>query len=156
MQAAVALGKGDLEQTMATRMLSPEERTSFRRLVAASDGARDAVRDPSFTLEPGEGIDWRTAWPTIALYLREGRDPAAIVGALPDSLRDEGVLTALRSPELRKNPALLDQAVDGIDIRLRGSARVAGIVLLGKKAPAAWRKEAKGLLLGSERPYLAD
>jgi Zn-dependent protease with chaperone function len=154
-QAAVHLAKGELEDTMATRMLTPEHRTSFRRLVAASEGVSEAVRDPGFALEATEGIDWRTAWPTVALYVREGRDPAPIVGALPDFLRDDGVLTALQSPELRKNPALLDRAVDGMDIRLRGAARVAGIVLLGKKAPPAWRQEAHGLLFASERPYLA-
>ena len=68
--------------------------------------------------------------------------------------RDE-VLDRIRQA-LARDPALLDRAASGKDVRLRGSLRAAGIVLLGKKAPMHWRKEARALLFAPERPYLRE
>jgi hypothetical protein len=35
----------------------------------------------------------------------------------------------------------------------RGQAHSIGVIMLGARAPAAWRRGAKRLLFASERPY---
>ena len=46
-----------------------------------------------------------------------------------------------------------EQALNIMPPYLRGQAYSIGVIVLGARAPAAWRRGAKRLLFASERPY---
>jgi Zn-dependent protease with chaperone function len=151
------LRKGELPEALRVRDLAPPVRARLELLVGASDGATPAQIDAALRL-PGEGeLAWYVGPVAFALAQREGKSVTEVRARLGSYLAEEPeAFAALDPTALAKNPAKLDQVVVGMDPRFRGAFRAAGIVLLGKKAPALWRKEATALLFASERPYFAD
>jgi hypothetical protein len=127
------------------------------RLAAASDGASSDVIDAALALPLDRGIDPETLWTSLALVLRERKDPAAYLTMIrgmtdPTAARLLEFVTVLRSS---KNHAEAERLLDGLDMLSRGQAYSAALVLEGQQAPPEWRRAARELLFVSERPYFA-
>jgi hypothetical protein len=140
-----------------------EKEYRLLRLIAISDGATDAMIDEALAL-PVDETDVDTMVTMYALAARHGRSTApfetAIRGSAPrtaDAPRaaDEFVrfLESLRRGD---DPERARAAIGHLRLTSRLNLLYAGVVLLGPKAPTAWRDEvARGLFVG-ERGYLAD
>lgn len=151
-----ALSKGQL--ALATSLSQHEEglREHLVRLVGASDGATRDAAQRALALPADQGIDVTSAFAMWGLALRESHDPAAyrsvVARSMPpaDMARIDGFVAALAG-----NPSDPAHAarLDGLVPELRNMAKVLALVQYGKRAPAAWRKEVRGYLFASERPY---
>jgi len=51
------------------------------------------------------------------------------------------------------NLSAAEQQLSGLPLAARGQAYSVGVIVLGGRAPAAWRHAAKQLLFAPERPY---
>lgn len=159
MGAYTALAHGDLDQAVQLAIRTPDE-TFILRQAAASDGASTALIQRALALPANQGIGSTSIWSAIALNMREhGRSDlfAAVLASgrsSPEAAR--GIDNMLAFLQLARQ-GHLDQAearLDGVSLDARGEAYAAGVVLLGEKAPVAWRLAARCLLFSVERPYL--
>jgi len=87
--------------------------------------------------------------------VRERKDPAPYVAAIRESKDDENekVLSFITSLRTATNPADAESVLDGVSIEARGVAYSTAAVILGSRAPTAWRRGAERLLFVPERPY---
>ena len=128
------------------------------RLVAASEGAPAMLVDRAWALPADAGIGANTMLATLALAVREGRDPSpfmdAVRAAYPDDA--EAYFALLDAGRLAADPALMAYSLRHLSPSQRGQGLVMGIVLLGDAAPEEWRTEARALLFDEERPYFSE
>jgi Zn-dependent protease with chaperone function len=149
------LGRGDLAAVRKELEQHGDADRRALRLAAASDGAARELVEASLALPLEQGVDAESVWTALALALRERRDPAPYLAAIREyEFADAQVMldfiTAIRSsPDFAQAETLLD----GLDLALRGHAYSAAVVLLGERAPPAWREAARRLLFIPERPY---
>ena len=154
-----SLARGELEGVLGALAMDPNSapaQSTLLRLVAASDGATPAMVAEAFALAPDAGINARTVWPTMALAVREGRDPQPFIAFARENAEEESeaMISLLDAGPLAADPSgTMHGVVAGLDPVFRGHALVMGIVLLGDAAPAEWRHDARALLFTSERPY---
>ena len=154
MRAYSELGHGNLDKAMTLAHADSEVEARVLRLAAASDGATPDLQSRAVALGPKIGVDEYTRWASIALALRMGRDHTPFLPTDESMERKEvdrfaTIINLVR----RSDIAAAEQAMNGLRPSLRGQAYVIGVIVLGGKAPAAWRSAAKGLLFASERPY---
>jgi hypothetical protein len=96
-------------------------------------------------------------WASVGLAARAGRDlspfePAMQRAAAIHAAPMRRFVDALRSGQ---PPAQAETLLDGLPPELRGQAYCIGTIVLGARAPAAWREGAKRLLFAPERPYFS-
>jgi hypothetical protein len=96
-------------------------------------------------------------WAGIALAARARQDLAAFEPALKQASprRHEAMLRFVEALKSGKAPETAERLLDGLSPELRGHGYSMGAVMLGTKAPKAWRDSAKRLLFASERPYFS-
>jgi hypothetical protein len=126
------------------------------RLLAASSGASPELVKNALALAPSDGLDPHTIWPAVALAMREKRDPSPLL-AVKSAVPEQSARTVLLFLEALRKGGVGSNAENwlaGLDPESRGQAYSAAIVLLGDKAPQAWREAARQLLFVTERPYL--
>lgn len=129
------------------------------RLLAASDGANSQWVAQALQLSLQRGVDSASAWSAFALAWREHRNLAHYANAL----REQGVREAdlqqviefLRAAQTDPLATDADALLRGVELATRGHAYSAACVVLGNRAPAAWRTRANLLLFVPERPYIA-
>jgi len=159
MRGYQALGQGRLDEALRLMHGNPDE-ARVLRLAAASDGARPEWIGRARTLPADQGIDATTVWSAMALEMREGgRGDSfdAVLAPWRTSPETSHVIDATLGFLRFAHAGKLDQAqaqLDGLPPAARGEAYAAGVVLLGSRAPAAWRVGARCLLFAPERPYL--
>ncbi|HJY78216.1 MAG TPA: hypothetical protein VKE95_16380, partial [Burkholderiales bacterium] len=149
------LARGNLDKAMRLVQGNTERRVRLLRLAAASDGASRDLVSAALALNSDDGIDESTVWAALALAMREKRETApylAQVGKNPRE-RAEVVVRFLEALQRGQPPAATERLLDGVQPSLRGHGYSGGVVLLGEKAPRAWRDAANRLLFASERPY---
>ncbi len=151
-----ALRRGDLDRAvrLATAMSKPHWR--MVRLAAASRGASRALVERGLALALDQGIDVDSVWSSAALALREGRDISPWRPVMRKSCGDESDrMLAFAQALAGGRPAPEAELFLGeVSAYARGHAYAMGIVLLGDKAPGAWRDAAGRLLFTAERPFL--
>lgn len=150
------LARGRIDSAVSLAQSRPQGQARLIRLAAASRGAAPALVARALALPAGDGVDQSTVWPSLALALRNGQDGAGFVAAAQRA-SPQHASTLLRFAEaLRRGeaPEAAERLLDGIPPEQRGQGYSLGSVLLGDKAPAAWRESARRLLFASERPYL--
>lgn len=153
------LARGELDGVLDALAMDPDgarTRSALLRLLAASESASPALVAEAWGLAPDDGIDLRTVWPTMALAVREGRDPEPFMAHARSNSEEaaEAMFALLDAGRLAADPTgTMDRAVTGLDPEQRGHALVMGIILLGDAAPAEWRRDARALLFTAERPY---
>ena len=130
-------------------------RSRLVRLAAASEGAGAELVARALALPAGAGLDEDTAWASIALAVKTQRDPAPYfehVKRLPPE-QAGAVLRFINEATRGAGAEAAERHIPPVQPDVRGHFYSVGVVLLGEKAPAAWRDGAKSLLFASERPY---
>jgi Zn-dependent protease with chaperone function len=151
------VARGQLDAAVKEQMSDPQETARILRLAAASDGASRQLIDRALALPVDQGVDPDSVWMALGLALRERRDPAPYVAVVRE-YQDENAekvlefITALRSST---NPADAERLLDGLTMEARGQAYSAAVVMMGRSAPAEWRRAADRLLFVPERPYFS-
>lgn len=152
------LARGKLEQALSLASTAPPaQRDRLVRLAAASDGATLALVAKALALPADSGLDTDTVWTSIALAARAGQDTRPAESTAHRAAPRHAAVVLAFIEELRRGRAPLEAAaaVDHLPPELRAQAYGAGLVMLGAKAPAAWRHAAKRVLFASERPYFS-
>jgi hypothetical protein len=65
----------------------------------------------------------------------------------------QAMLDFMAAVQSGQKPDKAEALLDGVEPDLRGNAYAMGVILLGSRAPAAWRDGAQRLLFATERPY---
>lgn len=126
------------------------------RLIAASEGAPADLIERSLTLALNQGMDGDVFWSALGLALRHQRNAEALLAQLNADPNQE-TLPLRKFVEIirtTRDTAQADKALVNVLPQMRAQAYVLGVIVLGPKAPAAWRDFAKKVLLVTERPYL--
>jgi Zn-dependent protease with chaperone function len=149
------IARGDIDAALKEEIEDPQVRARVLRLAAASDGASREIVARALALPSDQGIGQGTVWMALGLAVRERKDPAPYVAAIRESKdeEDEKVLSFITSLRTAKNPADAESVLDGVSIDARGVAYSTAVVILGARAPVAWRRGADRLLFVPERPY---
>jgi len=149
------IARGHIDAAVKMKLPDPQERARVLRLAAASDGASPDVVAQALELPSDQGIDRATLWTALGLAVRQRKDPAPYVAAIREGNDDEAekVLSFITSLRTAPNPADAESVLDGVSINARGVAYSTAVVILGSRAPAAWRRGADRLLFVPERPY---
>lgn len=151
------LARGNLERALKLAHDKPQSEARVLRLAAASDGASAALLEKALALPMDQGLDESTVWAAMALAIRARQDLAPFEAAVRQ-VASRQADTMLRFAEVLKNEAPPEEAerlLAGLPPELRGHGYSMGSVVLGTKAPKAWRDGAKRLLFASERPYFS-
>jgi Zn-dependent protease with chaperone function len=148
-----AIARGDLGTAFGLAKARSEDAPRVLRLVAISDGATTEMIEAALSLQPDEG-DFVSALYMYALAARLDRDVSGLGARLSTQAgaRIRPVLEFLDALHDGADPA---RAYPHLDVNLRYPARYAAVVLLGQRAPEAWRTEAANSLFIGERGYLA-
>jgi Zn-dependent protease with chaperone function len=151
------IAAGHIDAAVKVKVDDPQERARVLRLAAASDGASPEIVARALELPSDQGIDQATLWTALGLAVRERKDPAPYVAAIRQSRDDEAekVLSFITSLRTAANPADAESVLDGVSIDARGTAYSTAVVILGSRAPAAWRRGADRLLFVPERPFFS-
>jgi Zn-dependent protease with chaperone function len=150
------IAHGDIDAAVKVKIADPQERARVLRLAAASDGASPEIVARTLALPSDQGIDHATVWTSLALAVRERKDPAPYVSLIREGKdeEDEKVLSFITSLRTAARPTDAELLLDGISIDARGVAYSTAVIILGSRAPAEWRRAADRLLFVPERPYL--
>jgi Zn-dependent protease with chaperone function len=152
----ILLGRGKLDEAVKSAVGTPGY-AHVVRMAAASYGASAELRARAEKLSADEGIDPYTV--VLALAMGAPANTPAIRGLemmmakqydLPDlPSRLDRFLAAARGGD-----ASAARMLDGLPVGLRAQALVAGIYVMGARAPEQWRTFARRALFAMERPYL--
>lgn len=150
------LARGRIDGAVQLAQSRPQGQARLIRLAAASQGASPALVARALALPADDGIDESTVWPSLALALRNGQDGTALVPAArrASPRHAEAMLRFVDALRRGEAPEAAERLLEGTPPELRGQGYSLGTVLLGDKAPAAWRESARRLLFASERPFL--
>jgi Zn-dependent protease with chaperone function len=140
--------EGAAEEGHAAGGLSEE----MIRMIAASDGADDAMIRAATALDASQGVGRDSVWIAIGFAIRHGLPTDELFGVADTLLGDQAEFAHGFFANL-SDPAASEEALIGSRAGTRGSAYAAGVVALGQRAPARWREGAKRLLFITERPY---
>jgi hypothetical protein len=156
-QAYAELGRGNVERAVTMAQTRPQSEARLRRLAAASDGASSALVRHALSTPADQGIDDATVWASIALATRAGSDTAQLRQLAGRAVAAQSVpmLAFVDALKAGRPPAEAERHIAALPPELRGHCYSMGTVMLGSKAPAAWRNGAKRLLFASERPYFS-
>jgi hypothetical protein len=152
-QAYRQLFRGDLAAAVRTATGTSTE-ARMVRLAAASDGAPAELVARARALPP-EGLDEGETCAMLGLELRGG----AKVDALPPPLSQlpgeqaDALLRFMRAVQQRGNLEAAASQLDGVPVGVVGYAYAMAAVALGERTPPAWRRDARRLLFGPERPF---
>ena len=147
------LAEGKIAQALDLAKSDPETAARLLWLAAGSDGADPALVQRALAQQAG--IDTSTLWIAAALAARSHKDVAPYLKDLPAAWQDhrQAMLDFIAAVQGGQKPDKAEALLDGVEPGLRGNAYVVGVILLGPRAPAAWRDGARRLLFVTERPY---
>lgn len=155
LKAYAELARGNLARALQLAASNPEREPRVLRLAAASDGASPELVARALALPANRGVDDDTAWASIALAARMKRDPAPYfehLRRLPPE-HATSVVRFIAEATRGEGPQAAQRHIPPVTPEVRGQFYAVGVVLLGDRAPQAWRDGAKGLLFAYERPY---
>jgi hypothetical protein len=134
---------------------SAHRQARLLRLAAASDGADPQLVARAIALPADSGVDAATAWLAAALAVRAGQDMEPFIAVIARQSPTDAALMRVFFEQLQKtrDVGVADRVLAEVSYRWRMHAYAAGVVLLGREAPAAWRDAARRLLFADERPY---
>lgn len=157
MHGFVALAGGDLDKAEQWIERDAHSGVDLRMLLAASKGASARQVRAGLQFENAESPSVYAVWPAVALSLREGADPGALLEQARSGVSNQNANTLWAFLQAVHSGASAESAeaqLGSIDLRLRGIAYASAAVLLGNQCPSHWRELAQKLLFASERPYI--
>jgi hypothetical protein len=149
------LAAGDLRGALASTTAGEPVARQVLALAGASDGADPALRRRALAL-PVDDFDLSAVAALAALAVREGGDAERFFAAIDEALAPEpiaGLREVLASPDLATSPERLEALAAGQSLRVAAILKAMGVIVLGDRAPAAWRRDAKAALFPFERPF---
>jgi hypothetical protein len=134
---------------------SAHRQARLLRLAAASDGADQPLVLRAIALPTDSGVDDATAWLAAAVAARGGQDIEPFVAAVARRSPTDAALMRVFFEQLQKtrDVGVAERVLAEMSFQWRVHAYAAGVVLLGREAPSAWRDAARRLLFADERPY---
>ncbi|WOX06857.1 M48 family metallopeptidase [Microbulbifer pacificus] len=152
LKAYTELSQGNLEAAKSASHAHKQPRVL--RLIAASDGADNAIKSEALLLPALEGLDHDTVWLAWSQAVLAGQDPAPFEEWGKQEYRHgERALAFLRQIHQHGNTGRVSDELKGFGPRERGQLLAASLVLLQDKAPNEWREQVRALLFATERPY---
>ncbi|SEV95123.1 M48 family metallopeptidase [Luteibacter sp. 329MFSha] len=156
-RSLVLLAGGRLDDAVTAARGTPIE-AHVLRMAAASRGAPAALRERVAKLAPADGLDEQTVWLALADGV-SAADPAVakVLEGVEKGFDTPGAVGKVQRfiAAVRKGAATSAEAeLDGVPMQLRARAYLAGLSVLGERAPQAWRTFASRVLFAAERPYL--
>lgn len=156
-QPIALLANGKLDDAVSASVGTPIH-GHVVRMAAASYGATAALRMRVQNLAQDEGINQYTAFTAQAMGAPASTPAIQAVYTALATQYDIADLSSKLDRFLvlarRGDAASAERVLDGLPVALRAQALVAGIYLMGDRAPAAWRTFARRALFAAERPYL--
>ncbi|MPV67646.1 M48 family metallopeptidase [Burkholderia sp. BE17] len=151
------LARGKLDEAESASVGMPTQ-AHVLRMAAASSGASSVLRSRAQSLAADEGIDVYTSIlalgmgvPSNTHAVKTIQTALATQYGIPDlSARLDRFLALARLGDV----AAATRVLDGLPVVLRAQALVAGIYVMGDRAPDEWRNFARRALFAVERPYL--
>lgn len=155
LRAYAELARGRIDAAVQLAHGRPQGEARLIRLAAASKGASPALVAQALALPATQGVDDSTVWAALALAQRAGQDTAGYeaVARRAAPMHGEAMLRFADALRRGEAPEQAEQLLAGMPPELRGQGYSIGMVLLGARAPAAWRDAARQLLFASERPF---
>ncbi|MCB9780982.1 MAG: M48 family metalloprotease [Alphaproteobacteria bacterium] len=146
-----ALHRGDLAAPLPDE-LDDDGRLLLGWLRAASDGADGTLPPP-----PDDASERGLAGSWLGLAVRQGQGADAAVQGFVDAFEmAPGDLPAeAATAAWWADAAAVEAAAATLVPAGRGQLLLAGVLIRGAEAPAAWRRDADLLLLATEKPYFA-
>ncbi|SHL92644.1 M48 family metallopeptidase [Rhizobacter sp. OV335] len=137
---------------------SAHRQARLLRLAAASDGADQQLVIRAIALPLDSGVDDATAWLAAAVAARGGQDIESFIAVVARRSPTDAALMRVFFEQLQKtrDVGVADRVLAEVSFQWRMQAYAAGVVLLGREAPAAWRDAARKLLFADERPYFME
>ncbi|MGG1947463.1 M48 family metallopeptidase [Trinickia sp. NRRL B-1857] len=152
----ILLGRGKLDDAVSSSVGTPAY-AHVLRMAAASYGASPELRARAQSLSADEGIDQYTAILALAMGAQASTPAIRALEAMmvkqydmPDFPSRLDRFLALA----RAGDVAAVRLLDGLPVELRAQALVAGIYVMGTRAPEQWRTFARRALFSAERPYL--
>ncbi len=157
-QAWALLSQGRLvAAARAAQALPAPARAGVLRLIAASEGATEGDLAALDHLAPEEGLSIPLALSGLGLAHWRGLPEAPLRAWLAGQGLDAGSapLRFFDALVARRPTAEVEATLTGAPLEVRGLAVAMGVVALGPAAPEDWRLQARTILFGYERPFLA-
>ena len=147
------LSQGQLEEIGGLVPDLQGDKPHATRLLGASDGATKAMIDAAFAAGDDD-LDETNVLLMWALAKRTGRDANKYDILANDAFSSKDyVFKTLHAVEKTGAKTDIESMLYGLDIATRGYVYAAAAVLLGEKAPSAWKEYAYKALFAYERPY---
>jgi len=153
--AYTALMRGDIDRALALARSDSVTAARVLRLAASSDGASRTLVGRALALEGDAGLDDDTRWASLALAVRMGRDFSGLVDSTEtrSGEYEKRLVRFIQQVRAGTSVAVAEKQLRGLPPVLRGHAYSMGVIVLGRRAPASWRRGASRLLFAPERPY---
>lgn len=155
LRAYAQLAQGKLAEAVQTASSDPETHARVQRLAAASDGADESLVAQALALPVELGLTEATVWSAVGLAARQGGELAPFRELAQQSAGDmfDVIWSFTDAKALRSDLEAANERLLGLGPSQRGFAVTVGAVVLGKDAPAQWRRESQALLFAANRPY---
>ena len=154
-KAYAELARGRVDSAVQLAHSQPQSEARLLRLAAASDRASAALVSQALALPIDKGLDESTVWASIGLAARAGRELSAFEPMLKRAApqQSDTMLRFIDALKRGEPPEQAERLLAGLTPELRGHGYSIGTIMLGARAPGAWREGARRLLFASERPY---
>ncbi|MFZ4876233.1 hypothetical protein ACL9RI_14215 [Janthinobacterium sp. Mn2066] len=149
------MARGDLDAADKRTLGHDWQSAHLLRMLAGSDGASSDVIRRALALPQDQGSDPGTHLVSLALAMKTGADTAPYMdtGKVMLGIYQPKVMAFLEQLRRGANPATAEASLSAVPLAVRMYVYSAGIILLGDKAPPAWRIASRRMLFASERPY---
>jgi Zn-dependent protease with chaperone function len=154
-RAYAKLQQGLLAQALGGSGANAWQQAHIQWLAAASDGASADSVKRALAQPADKGLDPATSLLGVALAMKSGVDARPYVEASAKiyDVYQAPIMAFLTALAQGQSPAAAEALLGRTPLEARAYAYSAGVVLVGAKAPPAWRNFSRRVLFASERPY---
>lgn len=147
------LSEGKTEQAYLFAKKHKDVFPYILRNIAVSDGATKNMIKEASMLSQEEGLDYSTAWSSIALAIQKKRSYTSYLELLKTDIDIETVKRFIYFIK-RGDSKNAEKVIEGIDFRTKAHFYSLGVMVMRKKAPKPWKQKMRSLLYVDERPYI--
>ncbi|QNK68216.1 M48 family metallopeptidase [Variovorax sp. PAMC26660] len=152
----IAMGRGQLDKAFGLATSGTQPPVRLLVLIGASDGASQKQVAKALESYPAITVsDFDALLPSIGLAIKHGRStdkPMELLKYMSpeDARKVREFVTVLQTT---KDARRAEEAIAGLTVQYRAQAYSAGLIVLGDRAPAQWRRFVKRALFPAEHPY---
>ncbi|SCX62261.1 M48 family metallopeptidase [Variovorax sp. EL159] len=152
----IAMSKGQLDKAFGLATSGTQPPVRLLVLIGASDGANQKQVAKALEASPSITVnDFDALLPAIGLAIKHGRSadkPMELLKYMSpeDARKVREFVTVLKTTQDARRA---EEAIAGLTVQYRAQAYSAGLIVLGDRAPAQWRRFVKRALFPAEHPY---